>query len=35
MNPILQLENVTRKFGGLTALDDVSFQIQPRERSWA
>jgi len=31
MNPILQLENVTRKFGGLTALDDVSFQVRPGE----
>ena len=31
MNPILQLESVTRKFGGLTALDAVSFQINPGE----
>jgi branched-chain amino acid transport system ATP-binding protein len=31
MNPILQLQNVTRKFGGLTALDDISFQIKPGE----
>ena len=31
MNPILQLESVTRKFGGLTALDEVSFQIKPGE----
>jgi branched-chain amino acid transport system ATP-binding protein len=31
INPILQLESVTRKFGGLTALDDVSFEIKPGE----
>ncbi len=31
MNPILQLENVTRKFGGLTALDRISFQVKPGE----
>jgi branched-chain amino acid transport system ATP-binding protein len=31
MDPILHLQNVTRKFGGLTALDNVSFQIRPGE----
>lgn len=31
MNPILQLQGVTRYFGGLTALDNVSFGLQPNE----
>jgi branched-chain amino acid transport system ATP-binding protein len=31
MKPLLHLQNVTRKFGGLTALDDVSFEIRPGE----
>ena len=31
MKPILHLQNVTRKFGGLTALDDISFEIRPGE----
>jgi branched-chain amino acid transport system ATP-binding protein len=31
MNPILRLEGVTRQFGGLSALNDVSFELQPGE----
>ena len=31
MKPILHLQNVTRKFGGLTALDNVSFAMRPGE----
>jgi branched-chain amino acid transport system ATP-binding protein len=31
MKPLLHLQNVTRKFGGLTALDDISFEIRPGE----
>lgn len=31
MNPILQLRGVSRHFGGLTALDDVSFDLRPDE----
>jgi branched-chain amino acid transport system ATP-binding protein len=29
--PTLSVENLTMKFGGLTALDDVSFEIRPGE----
>ena len=29
--PILEVNNITKQFGGLTALDDVSFQIQQGE----
>ena len=29
--PLLSLKNVTMKFGGVTALNDVSFDVQPRE----
>ena len=29
--PLLELDHVTMQFGGLTALSDVSFQIQPGE----
>jgi branched-chain amino acid transport system ATP-binding protein len=31
MKPILRLEGVTRQFGGLSALNDVSFDLQPGE----
>jgi len=31
MGPILQLKGVTRQFGGLLALNDVSFDLQPGE----
>jgi branched-chain amino acid transport system ATP-binding protein len=31
MNPILQLQGVRRQFGGLLAVNDVSFDIQPGE----
>jgi ABC-type multidrug transport system fused ATPase/permease subunit len=31
MNSILELKGVSRKIGGLTALDEVSFQIKPGE----
>jgi len=31
VNPILQLQGVTRHFGGLTALDNVSFDLRPNE----
>lgn len=31
MTPILQLEDISRNFGGLKALSDVSFDIQPGE----
>jgi branched-chain amino acid transport system ATP-binding protein len=29
--PILEINNVTKQFGGLTALDDVSFQVEKGE----
>ena len=29
--PILEINNVTKQFGGLTALDDVSFQVEEGE----
>ena len=29
--PILRLENVTKRFGGLVAVDDVSFEVRPGE----
>jgi branched-chain amino acid transport system ATP-binding protein len=29
--PLLRLENVTMKFGGVTALNDVSFDVKPQE----
>ena len=32
-SPILTIKNITKRFGGVLALDDVSFEIQ-RERSW-
>jgi ABC-type branched-subunit amino acid transport system ATPase component len=31
MSALLQLDGVTRRFGGLTALDDVSFTLRPGE----
>ena len=30
-NPILEVRNITKRFGGLTALEDVSFQLFPGE----
>ena len=30
-SPILELERVTMRFGGLVAIDDVSFKAQPRQ----
>jgi branched-chain amino acid transport system ATP-binding protein len=29
--PLLSLKNVTMKFGGVTALNDVSFEVKPKE----
>ena len=29
--PLLELNNVTKKFGGLTAVQDVNLQVRPRE----
>ena len=29
MNSILQCSHITKKFGSLTALDDVNFTIEP------
>jgi len=29
--PILVLDNVTKNFGGLTAVNEVSFQVRPKE----
>jgi len=29
--PLLSLKNVTMKFGGVTALNDVSFDVKPKE----
>ncbi len=29
--PLLELSGVTKRFGGLTAVQDVNLQIQPRE----
>jgi branched-chain amino acid transport system ATP-binding protein len=31
MSAILQLQGVTRQFGGLIALNDVSFDLRPGE----
>jgi len=31
VTPILELDGVTMRFGGVTALEDVSFRIEPRE----
>ncbi len=31
MNPLLQVKNVTKKFGGLTANRDVSFDVEEKE----
>jgi branched-chain amino acid transport system ATP-binding protein len=31
VEPILQVESITKRFGGLTALDRVSFAVQPGE----
>lgn len=31
MNPLLQVKNVTKKFGGLTANSDVSFNVEEKE----
>ncbi len=31
MNPLLQVKNVTKKFGGLTANSDVSFDVEEKE----
>lgn len=31
LNPLLDLENVTMKFGGLTAVNDVSLKVYPRD----
>ena len=30
--PLLQVESVTKRFGGFTALDDISVEIRPGER---
>ncbi len=29
--PLLSLKNVTMQFGGVTALNDVSFDVKPQE----
>lgn len=29
MNPILRLENVTKRYGSFTAVDDISFEVEP------
>ncbi|HQU14447.1 MAG TPA: ATP-binding cassette domain-containing protein, partial [Thermodesulfobacteriota bacterium] len=29
--PILEVENLTKNFGGLTAVNEVSFRVHPRE----
>ena len=29
--PILQVQNLTRRFGGLVAVNDVSFELDPGE----
>ncbi|OGD14295.1 ABC transporter ATP-binding protein [Candidatus Atribacteria bacterium RBG_19FT_COMBO_35_14] len=31
MEPLLEVKNITKRFGGLTAVDDVSLQIYPGE----
>ena len=31
MSPILEVRNLTRKYGGLTAVNDVSFTVNERE----
>ena len=31
LEPILKVENLTKRFGGLTAVDDVSFEVMPGE----
>ncbi|MGA1527808.1 MAG: ATP-binding cassette domain-containing protein, partial [Burkholderiaceae bacterium] len=31
MNPILEVKNVSRRFGGLIAVDDVSFNVSAGE----
>uniref|UniRef100_UPI0013D25615 ATP-binding cassette domain-containing protein n=1 Tax=Escherichia coli TaxID=562 RepID=UPI0013D25615 len=31
MNPVLSVRNVTRRFGGITAVSNVSFDVQPGE----
>ncbi|MFH1002173.1 MAG: ATP-binding cassette domain-containing protein [bacterium] len=31
MEPLLEVKNITKRFGGLTAVDDVSMQIYPGE----
>jgi len=31
MEPLLEVKNITKRFGGLTAVDDVSIQIYPGE----
>ncbi len=31
MTPILQIKNITKRYGGLTAVNDVSFDVKPGE----
>jgi len=31
MSPILEVKNLTKKYGGLTAVNDVSFEVSERE----
>ena len=31
MSPILQVKNLTKRYGGLTAVNDVSFDVAPNE----
>ena len=31
MSPILQVKNLTKRYGGLTAVNDVSFDVEPNE----
>ena len=31
MTPILQVKGLTKQFGGLVAVNDVSFDVQPNE----
>ncbi|MGL4286659.1 MAG: ATP-binding cassette domain-containing protein, partial [Phreatobacter sp.] len=30
-NPVLSVRNITRRFGGITAVSNVSFDVQPGE----
>ena len=31
MAPIMQVKELTKRFGGLTAVNDVSFDVEPNE----